>query len=277
MKRLNEMEQCCQKSDSLYDFIYLDKVRINTLLSQLSNEGITSELKKSFVDSEADHGAAGLNISLFSLNKDKLTTFEDRLEKSIDTSWILPMVLLNEINEYIKRNPKSPMQGELVLISGEMLLLDFPTLKKNLPLLKHMIKQTNKGKIDRDVKLGFELMELLPNSIQLRIKNNENKYWMTLESEFFTINSEDLSLKYGSILEGEWYILAYVDLTPSKKQSSPKFSSYFDKETENGNMSQSVINVFLSHMESLRVISGCNDEEFALSPIMIFKSVRQCQ
>lgn len=274
MKRLNEMEQCCQKNDSLYDFIYLDKVRINTLLSQLSNEGITSELKKSFVDSEADHGAAGLNISLFSLNKDKLRTIEDRLEKSIDTSWILPMVLLNEISDYIKHNPLYPMPGDLVLISGEMLLLDFPTLKKNLPLLKHMIKQNNKNKIDHDTNLGMKLMDLLPNTIQLRMKEDGNKYWTTLEPDFFTINSEDLSLKYGSILSGDWHILAYVDFTPNKEQFLERYKSYFEKETESSLMHQSVIDVFVSNMDSLRAIAGCNDEEYALSPIMIFKSVR---
>lgn len=274
MKRLNEMEQCCQKSGSLYDFIYLDKVRINTLLSQLSNEGITSELKKSFVDSEADHGAAGLNISLFSLNKDKLTTFEDRLEKSIDTSWILPMVLLNEINDYIKHNPESPMSGDLVLISGEMLLLDFPTLKKNLSLLKHMIKQNNKNKIERDTSLGMKLLDMLPSTIQLRMKEKNNKYWTTLEPDFFTINSEDLSLKYGSILSGDWHILAYVDFTPNKEKSLNKYISYFEEETESTLMHQSVIDVFVSNMDSLRSITGCNDEEYALSPIMIFKSVR---
>ena len=274
MKRLNEMEQCCQKNDSLYDFIYLDKVRINTLLSQLSNDGITSELKKSFVDSEADHGAAGLDISLFSLNKDKLRTFEDRLEKSIDTSWILPMVLLNEINDYIKRNPESPMSGDLVLISGEMLLLDFPTLKKNLSLLKHMIKQNNKNKIERDTSLGMKLLDMLPSTIQLRMKEKNNKYWTTLEPDFFTINSEDLSLKYGSILSGDWHILAYVDFTPNKEQSLNKYISYFEEETESTLMHQSVIDVFVSNMDSLRSITGCNDEEYALSPIMIFKSVR---
>lgn len=267
------MEPCLPKNDSLYDFIYLDKVRLSTLLSQLSNEGITSQLRKSITDSESNGATLGLN-TLISAEKDSIRKFEEKIESSIDTSWILPMALLNEINDKIKRNPESAQLGELILISGDMLLLDFPTLKKNQPLIKHMIKQ-NQGQISKDTNLGFKLMEIIPDSIQLRVKEKNNKYWMTLDPEFFTINRENLSLKYGSILAGDWHILGYIDLKPSDKATSDNedFHNYFNTETESTLMHQSIIDVFVSNMNSLRVISGCNDEEFAITPIMIFKPV----
>lgn len=269
------MEQCFPKNDSLYDFIYLDKVRLSTLLSQLSNEGITSQLRKSITDSESNGATLGLN-TLISAEKDSIRKFEEKVESSIDTSWILPMVLLNEINDKIKRNPESAQLGELILISGDMLLLDFPTLKKNLPLIKHMIKQ-NQGEISEGINLGFNLMEVIQDSIQLRVKgkNNNNKYWMTLDPEFFTVNRENLAIKYGSILTGDWHILGYIDLKPVDKATSDNddFHNYFNTETESTLMHQSIMDLFVSNMDSLKAITGYNDEEFAITPIMIFKPV----
>lgn len=271
-----EMVQCSQTEGSFYDFIYLDKLRINTALAQLSNDGVLSSLTKFTSETDIDNAELSLKLPI-TAKKESSNEFKKALEKSFDTSWALPIVLLNELSDKIKRNPKNPISGDLALISGDLLLLDIPTLKKNLPLLEFMIKQNHpKKKIDNNTELGLNMLKMLPSSIQLRVKDTHgNKYWMTLEEDNFTINIENLSLKYGSLLTDNWQILCYVDLIPTKDTNSliKSYENYFDDEELAEGMHQLTLDVFTSNMEMIRRFAGCNDSEYAISPIMIFKKV----
>lgn len=277
------MEQCSAVNDLFYDFIYLDKIRINTLLSQLSGDGVVSELKRSHSDTECDTSAVGVS-SIFSLKKNASSTLQEKLEKSFDTSWVLPSILLNEISGIIKRNPKKPNNGDLILISGNLLLMDTPTLKKNLTLMEHIVREKEKekekgkekGKEKYEAfKQGLKLINKLPDTIQLRLKdNNSNRYWTTLESQNFTVDVEHLSLKYGSILNGDWHVLCYIDSVPINEPSQLESPSNYFEENKKNKRHQSFINLFDSSMNALRDMAGCNNEEYAISPIMIFKPVR---
>lgn len=263
--------------DSFYDFIYLDKVRINTLVAQFSNDNNLSNLKEIIQETEQINPSIHSNLLIENKTSSNSNLSEFVTTPSFDTSWALPIALLNEMSHKIKKTPQKPIAGDLILISGNLLLLDAPTLKKNLPLIKFILEKNHSiNRIDNSTKTGIKMTEFLPDTIQLRTKDiYDHKYWMTLDKDNFTINIEHLSLKYGSLLNGDWHILCYVDLTPinNVRSGEESYENYFEYKVIDNTINQPMLNLFISNMEVLKNFGGCNNEEYAVTPIMIFKPV----
>ncbi|MCP5804603.1 hypothetical protein NL322_28910, partial [Klebsiella pneumoniae] len=56
-----------------------------------------------------------------------------------------------------------------------------------------------------------ELLNIVPNTLQVDfIDKNGNTIWMTINREYLTINPDDMFLKYGGRIPGDWFVVGLI-------------------------------------------------------------------
>lgn len=293
------MEQDLQNTVSLYDFLYLDRDRIKSLIAQLNDNGVLQTLKqtngdKSFDSSELDVGGTANAIVFKAKGKAAIKLGEESnesLELTHDATWSLPLQLLDLLAEknLITIGSSDSRLGSLSLISGNIVVFDVTTMKKSLPffanymeLQKRNIAKTLPPKAKKSKKTPHDINELevsdgmtvgvisnfldiIPTSVQMELYDDHgNKSWMTLNPEWLTINATDLALKYGSTLPGQWHVLGIIDAIPESLNNSSKFTHEETNEMKSG---------IYGMIDELKNLLGRSDSQYGITPILMFRAI----
>lgn len=272
-------EQGLQSTESLYDFVYLDRDRLAAFSAQIFDNGTLTGLKtEDKVQSQAaSEMSAGLRPVFTAAEKENLTNIRG-IEKQFDVGWALPLNVLNKLDELglIKRSLADADFGELVLFSGSINIIDLNMMRElwepiaemeaanRQPKTQTAAKKREAEQERKAYKNIASIMKHLPHSIQLRVFNDDEQAWSSLRREFLTINPEDFVLKHGPSIQGKWHCLAILDGKPSADDESlsiPEGAN--DLEFAMWQMSA-----------QLRFLLGRSDLAYGLTPITIFRSVR---
>ncbi|HGW5160047.1 TPA: hypothetical protein ACNIIQ_003575 [Proteus mirabilis] len=282
-----------QNTVSLYDFIYLDKPRILTLLAQLSSNGVQQSLKlingeKTSISVEKKMGAkAGILGSGVSGDGGKKTQDDstESIESIHDVSWSSPIQLLDLLSELgvIHNGTEGSSLGSIVIAKGGVRIFDVMSLKKALPVIGAMFNagldqpslppkaKQKKSKniedivIEGGLTIGMvgSMLDFVNDSLQMDLfEENGNATWMTLSIDGLTINSADLALKYGSRIPGEWIVIGIIDSLPDH------YSEQYIEIPDDNNPMKSGLSGML---DAIRDNMGRKSTSYSLTPLMVFR------
>ena len=86
---------------------------------------------------------------------------------------------------------------------------------------------------------------------------------MTINRDFLTINPDDMFLKYGGKIPGEWFVVGLIDALP--------------EEHENNNNLNFPINPLkdgISEMlNAIKALAGRGDDSYGITPLVIFRKM----
>lgn len=273
-----------QSTKYLYDFLYVDKTRVSSYLSQLNTEGsITNLSTQSSTVMQKDHSdqsdasvnAALAKGSLSQTEKDSKTVSR-MIQKQFDPQWVLPVTVLDGLDEqeYIQKEIQSARIGQIVLVTGKLFLVDTRGIKELWkPILGYTKKQNRtikkKTHKDQELEIGAQYLQNAPHMIQsMLVTNNENKIWFILNPDFMSIPAEEIAMKYGTHISGEWYCLGVLDIKKndhSTEDNVPKIV---------GEMDDLTFALKTANFE-LKKLLGCPLDSNAITPIMVFRKIEQ--
>ncbi|HED3889375.1 TPA: hypothetical protein R4229_001733 [Morganella morganii] len=295
------MAQDSQNTGSLYDFLYLDKERIKSIIAQLNDNGVLQTLKQ--VNGEKNTDTSGLNIGggagalLFKAegkaNKSLTDECSESFELTHDATWSLPLQLLDLLHAHnlITFGTSDSRLGSLSLISGNIVIFDVSTMKKSLPFFanyfalqrenalsnippkarpsKKKPKTIDDIEVSDGVTVGIikDLLDVIPTQIQVDFYEvGGSRSWMSLNPEWLTINPTDLALKYGSRLPGQWNVLGIVDAMPDYLMDTTFEPFILDEDND---MKSGVCGM----IDQLRTMFGRSDTKYGITPLLIFRKI----
>jgi hypothetical protein len=204
---------------------------------------------------------------------------EEAVEHSIDKAFSRPLEVLNWLDAegYISGSLANSSVGGLALTKCRLSIADI-RLMRNMwdNAVNEMIKTQTESidnanlkkqavkKLQDALKNPIEMMSKLPHALQLSMVDTEMlASWSTLQPDFMTINPEDISLKHGSNMPGDWYVLAIVDGLPDDGDEDEP--NYFIRQP----MEEAISGV----VEVLRELCGRPSHAYAVTPLMIFRKI----
>jgi len=273
------MDQDSPSINSLYDYLYIDRERINALTAQLFSTGVITSVKQSSLETDSIKKDAKIGIPLVAGALSSSEAASRSQERSFDSAWSLPLNLLDKLSEQgrIKRTISDARLGDLVLVSGMMKIFDanmvhqfMPTFKKlKLTEIKNEKSQSIKNLLKEEVKgleAAEEMVKFLPTSSQIDFADSEgNQIWMSVNPNNLTIGMGDIALKYGPFIPGEWHILGFVDAYADDKLDNPN-APYPHNLNDLKNAMDSMLLI-------IRTLMGRSDGSYGMTPLMIFRAV----
>jgi len=205
------------------------------------------------------------------------TDVEERgLERMFDPTWLAPIEVLNRLDElrYIHRDIKSTPIGGLFLCAATMSVIDIRMLKEMWPYLSDMFVQQEiskhawtpktKQKAVAELKKNYEhitqVLQKLPHAIQASFLTPEGAFWSTLRADSMLINPDDLALKHGSEIAGEWFLLGIMDAQPGTVR--------YAEESERSDLGSAMAQI----LNALRESMGRPNSAYGVTPIAIFRA-----
>jgi len=260
----------------LYDFLFIDSPRVQSLYSQLYsgllNEitSLVSEAKSKETEIKAGGSPVG---SLASRRKE-----QDKQSKteSVDPHDLILRDVLGGLTDFgmISSDPKSARPGSLILLQGNSYILDFSVYENLLEILPIMA-MSESGKTQTSSKAARKqhqketknvldllkgLSKIVPWSIHLLMEHQDVTAWGAIKKEHLRDDPANLALKYGPALAGDWYMLGIVDvIAPSDPVENPTFPE--------------MIRSLIQAVNSIRPLFGRPDAFIGVTPLLLFRKL----
>ncbi|CAM4134884.1 hypothetical protein [Kerstersia similis] len=271
---MQNAEPGSQTTDFLFDFLYVDKIRVSSWFAQLFNDGVLTSLKNSTSTTEStvarvEGGIPAVAKAGASING----ALTEQQEHSYNTEWSLPLTLLDALDErgFIHRDAQRASVGSLVLVSGDMQLTDVGMLQRiwdpsiKIMLQEQKVTHQNKASLAalKSQFAGFgDAIRAMPPEPQVHLRDADgNAYWASLRPEHMIVNATTLALAHGPFLAGTWYALAVLDARPSLHDTDSMQS------INTGELGETMKEV----LKLVRRLVGRDEVSSAITPIMIFR------
>jgi len=206
-------------------------------------------------------------------------------ERLFDATWSLPINLLDKLSELnlIKRGVDGKTLGDIILIEGNMRVFDISFYQKSLPFISQVMlnqaksesketKKSNKHINPENIEVAdgmtfgmmSKLFEVIPNTLQVDfVDEAQNNIWMTINRENFTINADDIPLKYGNGIPGHWYALGVIDAFPDNDQSN-KLGDFPFHPLKDG---------LTQMLSGIQQLAGRDATSYGMTPLVIFRKI----
>ena len=272
---------------SLTDFFYADRQRLHTFLTQLFPEGSLLSSKTLSKKSSSHTGSAAGHVPLvaqFQANGTK--SAEDAIERHFDAEWAAPLNFLATVAErgMLNHDLSQSRLGQIVLVRGNLQVLDFATLQTLWRPIQRMIlsqavkdvKATASREQRRSKDLGHrvseqvkqqreendaigDVLDALPPLIQVKCFNDQHSVWGTLKPEFMLSSPAELALKHGRGLPGQWTVVGILDALPHMSNPLPPDGN---TEIETG---------LVSAMDFMKEGLGRRNSHYGITPLLIYR------
>lgn len=201
------------ESSSLIDFLYVDKERVDSLISQLRN-GTLRSVTKTIGTSEGSFMSGKGNIEVVSGKIASKNKTKEEASEEYDPYHSQIIGLLNDLSISPLQSLPSLCSGKLVCIQAPIKIRDLRSIKKLMPVLEKNSKffqLPNNHNIKNIFKAMTSMIEAMDDSIELSIKFDSTLISGTLREGCLSIQQSDLNRTYGIDLPGKWYILGILD------------------------------------------------------------------
>ncbi|WP_434033684.1 hypothetical protein [Cupriavidus sp. a3] len=272
-----------QSTEYLCDFAYLDRNRAALYFSQLNPEsGAPTQVKRTEKHGGTDGDKLTVGIpKLIATEFAGNSQFERSLEGQFDPTWLLPIEAMQKLDElnYISTNLEEARIGGLALLTGRMRIIDIRFLKELWPFVgemvtkqvaealpnggNHKIKQQFLAAKKKENDLMASVIAKMPHALQATFYVDDKQLWTTLPPENMLINPEDLALKHGAEIAGEWHLLGVIDALPEDSLPQPIPGEQLDLE-------DGMINI----LNAMRTFMGRKSSAFGVTPIAIFRTIK---
>jgi hypothetical protein len=267
-----------ESDESVFDFFYVDRRRIDIYLAQLSDFGNLSKLVRSVRVSDESRGDLDVKI----LRGGTTSRQETNLEKHYDAQFTAPLVFLDEANarSMLRADVEAANIGDLLLLSGTLNVIDIQAFQKAFEAMSSVTPTGNVDKRTRqqrranplppmsdfDPAIGFRLLASLDQPMIMLFEAAEKKYWSTIDTESIVGSSTDLHLKHGVTISGEWQMVGILDCYPGTNAAStiPRFCGQGDNV-----FSDAMSNI----LRELRIIMGRPADCYGITPLVIMREV----
>lgn len=285
------------KKPILYDFLYHDFKRIASFLSQFDDFGHLQQVTKqdnyktgSVSTKTGTVKASVPGVIEGSLNKTRSPSEEeqDNLEKRYDPLWINALNFLTHLeNIQILHNDINKARiGQFIKIRGELEIIDFNFVKNCFASsdLVNFIQGSNNNFSNRterrskrkhendEFKFMQSIMSIVPYSLQGIINlMDTSKVWFTLDPVFMGSQVSDISLKYGSKLDGKWSIVGIMDVALVNHEKSTNNDSI----DSDGNQTETLWSSISSCLSVIREIIGRPLNTPSITPLLIYREITE--
>ena len=282
------MGQALPNTESIFDFFYVDTLKIKSFYAQLTGNGALTSLKHTNQVADARVLEATVGIPTVAGGKGGNTHTANRgSEHQYDASPTMPREMIDRLDElgYIHRELSDDMLGNLVLYKGTLGVVDVGVAKDLVePALNLHLKELLAGnqqqknsanEIKKNLKDMISFVKSIPFAVEARLlvstgEKNEsgvqlaNEIWMSLSRDEMVGSPHDLNFKHGEYLAGELYVLGVLDAVP------------FDGltfETEDNELREGITALTKMMKETM----GRPATAYGLSPVAIFRVLKPKQ
>lgn len=212
MGQINTADSGIPKAKTIIDFLYVDKERADSYISQLRQGTLRSVTKTLATDEGSSFSAKGNTVVVNGEYKKDTKTSENAAEQ-YDPYHSHLIQLLEDLNIQPLRELVPGMESKLVLLQGEIAIRDVTTMQTLLKIINQSKMLGSKmGKEPRQImKMFTEILGQLPASIFFSMNFDETNINGTLKPSALSIQQGDLMQTYGAQLPGEWYVLGILD------------------------------------------------------------------
>lgn len=272
-------------SNALYDFIYIDKNRLYSLVSQLNEKGFLTKQITSHNGSDTSstqkntHSDKGVKVKAVvaevNLGADnssiqtESSTSGINIQDFFNTEHIAPTFLINKlIKSDLVTKKLNSSYGDLMYLSGSISIKDTTIMQKIYEPLSDLIfkgfQQATDGSTGLDIKSVLAMLNNIPHMINFSICTKMGNAWSTLNKDYFLVDYQDFMLKHGINLAREWRCLAILDSKPLDFNEIPSTATKDSLEA-----------IYDATMPILQQAFGMSPETYGISPIAIFRELNR--
>lgn len=202
---------------TLIDFLYVDKHRVDSLISQIRN-GTLRSVAKTMGASESSSFSAKGTVAVAAAGYEKSNKSNSSATEQYDPYHSQIIQLLNDLNVPPLVTLPDPCAGKLVMINAPMQVRDFATIKSILPVIAknpRLLNIPRDSEVKRMLKLTLDLLQEMADSITINLTLNGEKITGTLKADGLSIKQDDLLRTYGVSLPDTWQTLGILDAIES--------------------------------------------------------------
>lgn len=297
--RASDEERDQPPASSVFDFLYYDSRRIGSFLSQFDPNGHLQGVRRTEGVSDLSSskstytGKGSVAVASVAANSETTgaTTVNDAAERQYDSLWSNAVAFLDYLagRDLLHRDLSRARISQFVLASGDLGVVDLTMMKKfwEMPAMRGLASQgvpqqekasrrdrragraSNKTPEMTEQQVGFEILSIIPHSVQATVEGPQGKVWATLREEAMIVSPSDLFLKHGRYIPGRWNMLGIVDALPG----DPEDTSVVEAEE----MAEGLWGGLGTILDALgpiaRVLLGRPTDSFGMTPLVIFREV----
>lgn len=262
----------------LYDIIYCDRTRLIPLISQLNAHGLPKDIV--VTENAGSRGAleaggtAGWSFAAKAEAKGKIAadiSESTSQETQYDPYWATVLAFADQAVSLAKRDDFEI--GRLCLVSGSLSAADVSSLRDLMKtqltregmmvglMPDGSVKTSDRKEAKKTYDSLHEVITLYSGLVQGILKSGEDEYWMSLEREHLSFSAEEIILKFGSIIPGNWSILGIYDSAPAVTQDVDI--------PEDGGIQAMIMGI----APIVRNLVGKKDTQHSITPLMIMREI----
>ena len=220
----------------LIDFLYIDKSRVDSLISQIRN-GTLRSVTKTIGTSEGSSISVEGGVPSVVSGKHKQTL--DSLEKAAESYDPYHSQIIDLLNDLaiapLSELPEHAV-GQLVVLNTTVNIRDIRSIKAVTPIIiknKKTLKIPNDRNTNDFFRLIEDLVRQMDDAIDLTANFNGHAIKGVLQESSLCLKPADINRTYGVQMPGLWYILGILDsaVQPTDPPSADSFESAIDAFT----------------------------------------------
>src|SRR5260370_3516069 len=247
-------QSCFPENDNPVEFMYLDKQRISSLLGQVSDRGVLTGLKQvvSKTLNREGQAKAGFPGVMDFVGRRNRTSLESS-EETYDTFWSHAFSFLRDLEANYAVPVGEARIGSLVKFDA---LLQFLDMRFMQGLWDHIAeawahspaqgttsttrkgrrdaKRQTKNEMSAEMNLGAAMLKQMPHLFHMTFLTSPDpayKFWAAMKPDYLTINSEDLAMKFGAVMDGIWTVVGIVDARIGEPPTPLPLTTVLDQAT----------------------------------------------
>ena len=257
----DETESILPNTGTLIDFLYVDKDRVDSLISQQRNGTLRSVVKTTGAsEGSSISGKIGIpnfaNGSIYQKQNN-----ENKASEEYDPCHSQLAGLINDLNIIPSDSLPEVCSGKLVLLRANLAIRDLASIKAIMPIFSMdspILGQKYSKTTKNILKLGENIIKVLPDSITLTITFRGTNINGTLKEEGLSIKQSDLIKTYGVDLPGNWYVLGILDSDESSKEM----------QTTNISSMENLLDSYARVLTTMYSMS-----KYKIIPVLIFRTI----
>ena len=206
----------------LIDFLYIDKERTDSFISQLRN-GTLRSVTKTIGTSEGSSLSTKGSIEVVQGTWGKRNESNEKAAEEYDPYHSQIIQLLNDLGIPPLSQLPTSCTGQLVLLQSRIKIQDIESIKSMMPIFTKNaatfgVPQTREAK--SMMRIFTDILAQIPNTITLTLEIDGFSVTGTLKSGGLSIAQSDINRTYGTQIPGEWFTLGILDTADSASSST---------------------------------------------------------
>lgn len=259
--------------NELYDFLYVDRIRLAAFAAQLLEHGDKRQTRLQFGKQTSTDSKGGSDLKILKYEESATTTSNSLVEHLIDTQWLTVLDILQHMHDagMIATLADDRVFGRILHLRGLPDLVDFRILK---PVWQDCIEaalsaQQGGKPLSKSLKdvaaLGGRIMTALPHSLSLTLASGGHTFWGSLHPEFMVAGSDQILLRHGCQILELWDCIGVIDTFAEGKK--PEEDSLF-------NAGQEAAAGVRTILKGLREMFGRPYTAHGIVPLLIFRRLK---